>query len=238
MAAFAAAASTWVCAPRDRRARHRGTACCWPSTTTGSTGSPTLTGAIADLTWAQVQPGRIGGVEPIPRLEDVLDAWPDLGSTSTSRPPAPSSRCARARRGGPAHRDRVCVASFYDRRRRAAVRALPVGPRRRPRSGRRAALWRWRVAAAGAARLRVPPARRGAGPPPCRCRSGPGRCAWSPRGASRGPRGRRRRCTSGPSTTRPRCTGCSTSGSTASITDRADLRRALAALARRGEWRA
>ena len=35
-------------------------------------------GRVADLDWSVVGRARIGGTEPIARLEDVLDAWPDI----------------------------------------------------------------------------------------------------------------------------------------------------------------
>src|SRR5436309_11628749 len=35
-------------------------------------------GRIADLPWAQVRNARIGGVEPIPLLADLLAAWPEV----------------------------------------------------------------------------------------------------------------------------------------------------------------
>src|SRR5687768_6609825 len=35
-------------------------------------------GTIADLPWSEVREARVDGREPIPRLEDLLDAWPDV----------------------------------------------------------------------------------------------------------------------------------------------------------------
>jgi glycerophosphoryl diester phosphodiesterase len=80
-------------------------------------------GVVAELPWSQVSRARIGGVEPIPRFEDVLSSWPgmrlnvDLKSAGAVRPFVEAIRRAGAL-------DRVCVASFSDRRRAAAVRAL------------------------------------------------------------------------------------------------------------------
>jgi glycerophosphoryl diester phosphodiesterase len=80
-------------------------------------------GKIAELPWRQVRQARIGGVEPIPRLEEVLAAWPgvrvnvDLKVDGAVIPFVEVIRRSTAR-------GRVCVASFDDRRREAAVRAL------------------------------------------------------------------------------------------------------------------
>jgi glycerophosphoryl diester phosphodiesterase len=35
-------------------------------------------GRVARLPWSEVSRARIGGVEPIPLLEDLLEAWPDI----------------------------------------------------------------------------------------------------------------------------------------------------------------
>ena len=35
-------------------------------------------GQVARLPWSEVSRARIGGVEPIPLLEDLLGAWPDI----------------------------------------------------------------------------------------------------------------------------------------------------------------
>src|SRR5262245_27244448 len=35
-------------------------------------------GLIRDLTWADVSAARLGGVEHVPLLTDVLDAWPGI----------------------------------------------------------------------------------------------------------------------------------------------------------------
>src|SRR3954470_10193391 len=36
------------------------------------------TGRVGHLTWAEMSTARIGGREPILRLEDLLGAWPDI----------------------------------------------------------------------------------------------------------------------------------------------------------------
>ena len=74
-------------------------------------------GRIAALPYAQVRRARIGGTEPIPSLEEVLEAFPrtriniDVKATSAVRPLVRLLRRTRAY-------DRVCVASFSDLRRR------------------------------------------------------------------------------------------------------------------------
>lgn len=81
------------------------------------------TGQIRSLSWDVVRAARIGGMEPVPRLDDVLGTWPqarlniDVKSASAVRALAEVLRRTRAH-------DRVCVASFSDRRRRAVLNAL------------------------------------------------------------------------------------------------------------------
>ena len=80
------------------------------------------TGRIATLPWSAVREARIGG-EPVPTLEELLTTWPPLRVTialKARRAIAPT--VAVIERTG-AH-DRVCVTSFSDVRRRAALRAL------------------------------------------------------------------------------------------------------------------
>jgi glycerophosphoryl diester phosphodiesterase len=97
-------------------------------------------GTIADLTWTQLRTARIGGVEPIPLLEDVLGSWPQVKvNIDVKASPAIEPLISVIRRTGAL--DRVCVASFSGRRRAAVRRALgptlatSVGPAR-------TAIWR------------------------------------------------------------------------------------------------
>ncbi|HEY6793252.1 MAG TPA: glycerophosphodiester phosphodiesterase family protein [Kineosporiaceae bacterium] len=82
-----------------------------------------MPGRVGHLPWSRVRRALIGGVEPIPRLEEVLDAWPhvrvnvDLKVRGAVAPFVQAVRRTRSR-------DRVCVTSFSDRRRAAAVREL------------------------------------------------------------------------------------------------------------------
>ena len=80
-------------------------------------------GRIAQLPWSVVQRARVGGREPVPLLEEVLDAFPeahlnvDVKDAAAIGPLVEVLRRTRARQ-------RVCVASFSEARRRAVVAAL------------------------------------------------------------------------------------------------------------------
>ena len=82
-------------------------------------------GLVADLRWEQVSAARIAGSEPIPTLDELLEAFPDsrfnidMKTEDTVVP-----LVAAVRRHGAT--DRVCIASFSDSRLQRA-RAL-LGP--------------------------------------------------------------------------------------------------------------
>lgn len=101
------------------------------------------TGVIATMPWEEVARARIGGIEPIPRLEEMLHTWPqarfniDIKSVGAIGPLVRVIERARAH-------DRVCVTSFSDARRRATVRRLT---RRVVTSAGRATTARFRLAA-------------------------------------------------------------------------------------------
>src|SRR5262252_9378006 len=84
------------------------------------TGQP---GRVGRMTRKDLAGARVGGTEPIPALEDVLAAWPDvrfnidLKDTPAVEPLAGVLRRTNAW-------DRVCVVSFSASRLRAARRAL------------------------------------------------------------------------------------------------------------------
>jgi glycerophosphoryl diester phosphodiesterase len=73
------------------------------------------TGVLAELDWSEVGQARIGGVEPIPALIDVLDSWPQLRfNIDVKSAAAIEPTVAAITRAGA--QDRVCVAAFSDRR--------------------------------------------------------------------------------------------------------------------------
>ncbi len=115
-------------------------------------------GRIARLPYAQVRRARIGGTEPIPTLEDVLGAWPQVRvNVDVKEDAAIGPLVDVVRRTGTL--DRVCVASFSERRLAATRRAL--GPRLCTALGPAAVARLW---AASAHRLAHP---RRAGGVPC-----------------------------------------------------------------------
>lgn len=80
------------------------------------------TGRVADLPWQAVREARIGGLEPVPRLSDLLDALPgarfniDLKADGAVDALATTLECHRAQ-------ERVCVGSFSTARLAAFRRA-------------------------------------------------------------------------------------------------------------------
>lgn len=81
------------------------------------------TGAVASLTWDQVRRARIGGTEPVPRLEELLGEWPDLAVNIDVKSAAAVGPTAAAIERTRAH-DRVLLASFSADRRRRTLAAL------------------------------------------------------------------------------------------------------------------
>ncbi len=77
-------------------------------------------GDIGQLLWKEVAEARIGGAEPIPRFEELLETWPTLRWNIDCKSDAAAPLLAEIIER---HRawDRVCVASFTDRRRRAVL---------------------------------------------------------------------------------------------------------------------
>lgn len=71
-------------------------------------------GRIADLTWAQVGGLRVAGTDPVPRLEDLLAAWPEARWMLDLKQPTALPAVLRAvRRARAAHR--VCLTGTWDR---------------------------------------------------------------------------------------------------------------------------
>lgn len=80
-------------------------------------------GAIADLPWATVRQARVSGLEPIPRLEEVLQAWPDLRVNIDPKHPKAVAPLVKILKSLPCQ-DRVCVGTFSDRRMRVIRKLL------------------------------------------------------------------------------------------------------------------
>jgi glycerophosphoryl diester phosphodiesterase len=92
------------------------------------------TGRIDQLSWSEVAEARIGGREPILRLEELLGAWPDVRfnlDIKAAGVMAPLVRAVRRLKVA----DRICLASFSDARIAAARRLFgpsvctALGPR-------------------------------------------------------------------------------------------------------------
>ncbi|MEU4557004.1 glycerophosphodiester phosphodiesterase [Actinoplanes sp. NPDC023936] len=84
------------------------------------------TGRVAEMTWTDLETVRVGGAAVVPRLDDVLDAWPEIRFNVDVKSDAVVAPAVEAvRRSGAL--DRVLLASFSDRR-LSRVRAL-AGPR-------------------------------------------------------------------------------------------------------------
>jgi glycerophosphoryl diester phosphodiesterase len=92
------------------------------------------TGRVEHLRWATIAEARIGGREPILRLEDLLGAWPDIRFNLDIKAAGVLAPLVRlVRRMGVA--DRICLGSFSDARIAAARRLFgpavctSLGPR-------------------------------------------------------------------------------------------------------------
>lgn len=111
------------------------------------------TGVIGELTWDHVRRARVGGREPIPRLEELLSTWPDLRVNIDPKHDAVVGPLADVLRRERAV-ERVCIGAFSDARidrlRRllgpglctgmgpravGRLRALSLGLARRPPAG-------------------------------------------------------------------------------------------------------
>jgi glycerophosphoryl diester phosphodiesterase len=84
------------------------------------------TGAVRELAWAEVRRARVGGREPVPRLDDLLGSYPDLRvNLDVKTPDAVLPLVGAVRRADAV--DRVCVGSFHDRL--VAEARARLGPR-------------------------------------------------------------------------------------------------------------
>jgi glycerophosphoryl diester phosphodiesterase len=103
-------------------------------------------GVIAALTWHEVRQARIGGEHEPVRLDELLDAYPDVRFNIDAKEDAVVEPLVRViQRAGAI--DRVCIAAFKDARLHTARRLL--GPRLCIAAGPRAVA-RLRLAATGA----------------------------------------------------------------------------------------
>jgi glycerophosphoryl diester phosphodiesterase len=80
-------------------------------------------GAIASLPASEVAKARIAGTDPIPLLEDLLGAWPDVRFNIDVKD-SPASRPVAELIRRTASWDRVCITSFSAARLRATRRLL------------------------------------------------------------------------------------------------------------------
>ena len=82
------------------------------------------TGVIGELPWSEVREAKVGGVEPIPLLEDLLGTWPDLRvNIDPKHDAAVDPLIDTLRRADAAVR--VCVGAFSDERLARVRAALP-----------------------------------------------------------------------------------------------------------------
>ncbi|WP_198427054.1 hypothetical protein, partial [Acinetobacter baumannii] len=75
------------------------------------------------MSWREVARARIAGTESVPRLEDLLEEWPQLRVNIDIKTPGAIVPLVRVIERTRAH-DRWCVTSFSDQRRQAAVMRL------------------------------------------------------------------------------------------------------------------
>lgn len=120
-------------------------------------------GRIGDVPWADLSTVRVAGAPAVPRLDELLGAWPDAYLNIDVKSDAALEPTIAALRATGAH-DRVLLASFDDSRVAHLRRAL--GPRVATSLGQRAAVRLWaasrigagaRRAVAGAVATQVPP---------------------------------------------------------------------------------
>jgi glycerophosphoryl diester phosphodiesterase len=120
-------------------------------------------GQVRDVRWADLSALRIRGAAAVPRLEDVLDAWPDVRfNIDVKADEAVDPTVTAVRRTGAM--DRVLLASFSDARVARLRRALGPGVATSLGTRATARLWaasrvggpRWPVGLANRAAVQVP----------------------------------------------------------------------------------
>jgi glycerophosphoryl diester phosphodiesterase len=74
-------------------------------------------GAINELTWDEISTARIGGTEPVPRLEEIFETWPDVKVNIDIKDDSAVKPAAEAIEKCGAH-DRVGLTSFSSARRK------------------------------------------------------------------------------------------------------------------------
>lgn len=83
-------------------------------------------GVVHQMTWREVSTARIRGTEPIPKLADVLEEWPDHFVNIDAKSDTAVEPLIKMIHDTGAI-DRVCVGSFFDRRLRRIRAALGPG---------------------------------------------------------------------------------------------------------------
>jgi len=73
-------------------------------------------GAVAELTWAEVSRARIGGIDPIPRLDELVASFPDARWNLDLKDDRVVVSATSWLQRNPALLERVCFGSFSDRR--------------------------------------------------------------------------------------------------------------------------
>jgi glycerophosphoryl diester phosphodiesterase len=81
-------------------------------------------GRISELPWAEVAQARVGGREPIPRIDDLLHGFPDVRFNLDAKDASTLKPLAALLQSDRTLLDRVCLASFSDRRLRWLRTAL------------------------------------------------------------------------------------------------------------------
>lgn len=82
-----------------------------------------MDGVINEMDWAEIRRARIGGTEPVPRLDEIFETWPDLKVNIDIKDDQAAKPVAEAIERHNAH-DRVGLTSFSTARRKLTERYL------------------------------------------------------------------------------------------------------------------